>query len=760
MALAWCAGLVATLSLPGLLLAGAAALAVALLVVLVVSLASRPAPVLAAALLAMACGALWWLHCLDEYRLARDALLAGPAERQIRGLVENLPTCDAERCRFVLRSTVAGIQVHWHEPAELPRAGQHCTLAVRLRPVWGLANPTGFDPQAAALRQRIHASAAVIAGACARRTGGGLQAWRQSFSERLLTAVQAPQARALVPALVTGDRRAMTADHWDRLTQTGTAHLLAISGLHVSLVAGFGALLGRGLYRRWTPLAVPQIHVSAGLGLICALIFAALSGWSVATRRACAMLALPLAALLLRQPIAPFRTLTVALFLVLLLDPAAALSRGTWLSFGAVAVLLTLVWGRTGQPAGGPGRSLLHLQLALTAGMLPAYAALGLPVSPGYLVANLVAVPFVSLLVLPGVLLGALIELSTGWTLPLKLAALMLEALWWFLGQVAHWLPAVDVPWMATPAIFLGCALALLPRQTPGWPAVVLGVAVALLVPRLTRLTDPGLHVLDVGQGTAVVVTTARRTLLIDAGPGSADGWNAGRSVVAPRLAALGRKRIDLVLVSHADADHAGGLSELPDVAAVRGVSPDRRWPRCLAGMRWQLASLTVQAWHPGAHLPYLGNDSSCVLTLTQGRATALLPGDVSALVESRLRSDLPPVDLLLLGHHGSSTSSGYEFLRKTQPALAVATSRFGNRFGMPHGAVRRRLGLLDVPLLSTAECGALDFRWGSAGLELLAAQRLRNSKPWQLPALCPEPAPLSHVRPGLWGREEGENAY
>ncbi|MFK7955494.1 MAG: DNA internalization-related competence protein ComEC/Rec2 [Lysobacterales bacterium] len=698
---------------------------------------------------------------LEAFRQGQIQWLADPEFRVLTGEILNLPNCHEGSCQFSFYASSPGagkFKVHWRQAPTL-KAGDACALAVTLKPFWSLLNPGGFDAETFAFSQQWVASANVISGGC--RPGLGLWARWQRFRDQLgrnLAAVLSGPSRALIPALVTGDRRGLSTEDWALLSKTGTAHLMAISGLHVSLVAGFGAIPALGLFAILGVRSPPRRVMCAGFGVLAATCYASLAGWSVSTQRACLMLLAPLGAVLLRRQWKPWAGLLLALTVIVLVSPQSAAGRGLWMSFFAVGVLLLSVAGR---PLNGartpvwrmPWLALISVQCTLLIGLFPLQLALAMPTSLAFVVINLIAVPWVSLVILPLALLGTIgLWVDLQWLL--QIAGWNLDLLWAFLHWVSHQFPAnptrVPVPlWVVV--TLSACLLA--PRQLPGWSGIVPG-ALALCVSLGSASNSPTrLHVFDVGQGTATAMTERRQAILIDAGPGIPDGWNAGSAVVVPSLKALGVDTLERIIISHADADHSGGLEGLIDseveIDSLLGVSPDGRWPACREGMGWRWSTLQFQLWHPGPWLPYLGNDSSCVVSVSNSQHQIVLPGDVGRLVEYRLierrMHRQNPTSLLVLGHHGSHTSTSFQWVTALAPNLAVATVGHQNRFDMPHFMVRQRLARHGTPLLSTAQCGYLAFDWTHRSLELTQAKRLQTLRPWHYPGLCPEPFFRSH---------------
>ena len=617
-------------------------------------------------------------------------------------------------------------------PLPALRAGDRFPARVRLYFPHGWHNQTGPDTARRDLAQRRDAGGVLVAVDGPVRAAGGLAALRQRLADRLRTRLAvSPLGAAVVPALVTGDRRGLAADLNELFRTTGTAHLLAISGLHLSLVTGLLWWLGRGLLAPlaqllWPParrLTLAQLAWAPALAG--AFGYAALAGFSLPTRRALLMVAVLALCRLARRWPGPGQGLALALLVVLLADPLAALSAGLWLSFGAVAAILLLL--------DGGGR--LPVMVALPLPMAVAGAALFDAWAWWSPLANLLLVPLFSLLVVPAALLGALFD----WMPALRVAAVGVELAVWLMERLAAW-PAPALPGVAGwAALALGGALmiGLLPGRP--WPRRLLPLC---LLPWLAPpSTAPGygqvdLVAFEVGQGQALALRTARHLVLYDPGPGWPGGSATGR-VVVPWLR---RHRLtpDLTLVSHGDNDHAGGLADLPDPGYLLSGEP-RRVPGsapCRAGQHWRFDGVDFRVlWPDRRH--WTGNDASCVLRVdAAGGASVLLTGDITTAVEYRLLGSVAPVTVLQLGHHGSASSSADAWLRSLGPRWALASVGYANRFGHPDADLVRRLEAAGVTVLRTDRAGMIVFRLGGQdNAALITKWRRDHGRPWHRPA-------------------------
>lgn len=664
----------------------------------------------------------------------------------ISGTVVDLPEHEPRQTRFLFKvddelsqpEPLRGhrVRVSWSDTDASMRggvqAGQRWRLKVRLKAPRGLRNAGGSDAEKHAFAWRIAANAQVRQPRTAHRLAEarGLQSWRESVSARIASAIPGDTSR-FIRALAIGDTRAISDEDWTLLRANGLTHLIAISGSHVGLVAGFFAMLVYALWWVLPALAkwVPR-QVAAALGAtLGAVAYTAAAGFAVPTVRTALMIAAVSLALGARRRVSPFDTLALAVIVVLLYDPLSVLGAGFWLSFMGVAWLMWCL------PQGGrqPVREFLSAQGVATVGLLPMAVLLFGQVSMAGPLANLVAVPWWSLVVVPLSLLGAALEsLSPGlgaW--PLRAAAWCFDLSWplfeW-LGSspLALWWVA-ESRWFAMPLALLGAFWLLLPRGVAGKPLAVL-LWLPLLWPdrQLPAHGSAEVTVIDVGQGLSVLVRTARHTLLYDTGPAMRDGFNAGERAVLPTLRARGVRRIDRVVVSHADNDHAGGLEavraayQLPLLEAPEGAGLEGA-RMCVAGQGWSWDGVKFRFLHPTPYFPYLANDSSCVLRVETRQGVLLLTGDIGEIIERELVRRDPVAlvaDVVVVAHHGSETSSDPAFVTATRARHAIMSTGHGNLFRHPRPSIVQRWRDAGATVWDTARAGAITFRLGQGALE------------------------------------------
>lgn len=642
------------------------------------------------------------------------------------------------------------------QPAEL-RAGERWTLTVRVKAPHGARNPHGFDYELYLWEQGVQATGYVRAGTRdvppqrLAQTGLHPVAWaRQAVRERIERQVQPRALAGVIAALVVGDQAAIERGDWDVFRATGVAHLVSISGLHITMFAWGAALVVGWLWRRSGRLCNwwPAPYAALCGGVLLASAYAFFSGWGVPAQRTCLMLA-TVAALRLSGARWPWQLVwLLACAVVVASDPWALLQAGFWLSFVAVGVLFATdsgaAYADSTRASGLFGKivSSVREQWVITVALTPLTLLLFGQVSLVGLASNALAIPVITLLVTPLAMLGVLLPLL--WDGAAAVMALLMQYLQW----LAHW-PGATLA-MAMPPLglavlgVLGGLVLVMP-----WPwrmrALGLPLLMAVLLWR-APLPAPGqfeLLAADVGQGNAVLVRTATRALLYDAGPRYSLESDAGNRVLAPLMQALD-VRLDTLVLSHRDTDHTGGavavLNSQPQAALLSSIAQDnalqalRPATRCEAGQHWEWDGVAFDVLHPQAGdyaAPAKPNAMSCVLRIRNGTRTALLVGDIEQAQEARLVQsgvDLK-ADVLLLPHHGSKTSSSAAFLDAVAPAQAIVQAGYRNRFGHPVAPVLERLRARNIAVLDSPHCGA--YTWSSDLSQLGACTRMQGLRYW-----------------------------
>jgi competence protein ComEC len=712
---------------------------------------------------AFAVGFLWASACA-QLRMA-DWLAPELEGRDLDvvGVVSSLPARMERGLRFELEVESAPngerlpkkILLSWYRSASFSEEqaallerevhpGERWLLTVRLRRPHGNVNPHGFDYEAWLLERGVGATGYVRQKGVQRLLGARhgffdlIENTRQAVRDRFERHLGATPAAGILVALAVGDQRAISAEEWRLFGRTGVTHLMSISGLHVTLISGLAAWLLAAGWRRMpqAALRLPARKAAALAAIIAALVYTLLAGFAVPAQRTFYMVTVVALALWSGRIASPVRTLALALAVVVAADPWAPLSPGLWLSFGAVGLIFfvseknqsyLVQWAR--------------MQWAITVGLAPAALLLFGQVSVAGPLANAIAIPLVSIVVTPLALAAAVLPARE----ILDLAAWLVEWLLQFLEWCAAlpgalWEQHVPPPWSVAAAL-AGVAWLLAPRGVP-WRAsgLALMAPAFLLQPAAPAAGSAWITVLDVGQGMAVTVRTANRTLLYDAGPAFGAGADSGGRIVVPVLRAAGLSSIDAIVLSHEDLDHTGGAltvletfevgalhTSLPAAHPLHALAATRR---CAAGQAWDWDGVRFEFLHPDGAL-YKRNDGSCVLRISNAAGAILLTGDIERLAEETLLKKALPLrsDILLAPHHGSRTSSSAPFIAAVAPRWAVVTAGYRNRFGHPGAEVLDRYRAAGVRVLRTDLDGAISVHLES-GISIVT-ERARRGRYW-----------------------------
>ena len=631
------------------------------------------------------------------------------------------------------------------DPRDTLRAGQRWRLPLRLKRPQGSMNPHGFDVELMWFEQGVGATGYV------RVVRGWHQAellqdgaahpvdrLRQAVRDRLLRSVADARIAGVLAALTVGDQAAIERDDWELFRTTGIAHLVSISGVHVTMFAWLAAALAGWAWRHSTRLMLwlPAPTAARWLGLVLATGYALLAGWGVPAQRTVLMLAVAVALRSLgwRWPWA--LVLLAAAVVVTAVDPWALLQPGFWLSFVAVGVLMASEPAAGGPRPEGGARGLLasHLraQAVATLGLAPLSLVFFQQISIVGVLANLVAIPLVTLLITPLALAGMLVPglwTLAAWGVQAMVAGLALLAQ----APVAVWTVPAPPLWMLAPAA-LGAVLAVLPAP---WALrwLALPLVLPLLWPPVPRPAEGNFEVLaaDIGQGTAVLLRTRKHLLVYDTGPQYSRESDAGQRVLLPLLRARGESRIDLLMLSHRDIDHVGGAASLLAGHPVAALSssledghPLRAGPvphtACRAGQRWVWDGVQFEVLHPAPEdvaVATRPNAVSCVLRVQDASGRSLLlTGDIEAAQEAALLrrgAQALASTVLVVPHHGSRTSSTAAFLDAVQPQQAIVQAGYRSRFGHPAPDVLARYAERRIEVVRTDQCGAWLWHDGAA---------------------------------------------
>ncbi|MDD5411963.1 MAG: DNA internalization-related competence protein ComEC/Rec2 [Methylobacter sp.] len=651
----------------------------------------------------------------------------------VKGYIADLPEQDEKHVRFDFIVTDAApeisskIRLNWYYPDREIKAGQHWSFAVRLKRVHGNMNPGGFDYERWLFTEGVGATGYVRPNPQPVLLGSdsawnSVAVWRQSITDQLSHTLSDSQSLALIKALTIGDGNSITQEQWEVFRKTGTTHLVVISGSHIGLVAGLVYFLVLRLWA-WTGLLAwsPQ-KVAAVSALAVAVFYSGLAGFSVPTQRSVVMLSIVMAAIILQRNSRPFNTLATAMFAVLIFDPLAVLSAGFWLSFLAVSLIVYAVSGRLGKL--GYFWGTIKVNWATSVGLSPLLLLFFQQVSLIAPLANLVAVPVISLLVVPLSLLAVIVMFIS----PLLagklffLADYALQGLWWLLvhltkiplASINHAQPSYWALLFAVPGILLLLAPVGIPAR---WLSLVMFLPLVFTDLKRPETGDINMTLLDVGQGLSVVVQTANHLLVYDTGAKFSDQSDAGQSVLLPFLRVQGVDKIDSLIISHGDNDHIGGTTSL-----MRGIATEKVLTsvpqqlsehspvKCTVGQSWLWDGVRFTMLAPQQGF-VSENNNSCVLKIQSEHGTVLLTGDVEAAAESWLvqtYGEALKADVLVAPHHGSKTSSTAGFLQAVQPDYVLIPAGYRNQFGHPHKSILARYQQINAKWLNSADSGAI----------------------------------------------------
>ncbi|HET9679350.1 MAG TPA: DNA internalization-related competence protein ComEC/Rec2 [Gammaproteobacteria bacterium] len=700
--------------------------------------------------LVFAVGFCWaWWHAQVRLDDQLPAPLAGD-DIVVTGEIISIPERSGPAVRFLFapEETVRlpdKIRLSWYYPEEQPQAGERWQLTVRLRQPRGFLNPGGFDYEAWLFREGIGATGYVRDKPPAKRlekAGFSILTTRAAVVQRIETVLADSPFTGVVAGLAVGHAAGVPDSQWQTLRATGTIHLMAISGFHITMLAGLVYFLTLRLWHCSARLCarVPAPIAAALTGLLAATIYALLAGFSVPTQRTLIMLAVGFGALLLRRPMRISLVLGTAALAIIIVDPFAVLAPGFWLSFIAVAVILYAAW-RYPRPSGV--RAFLTAQWAVTIGLLPLLLVFFGQTPLAGPIANLLAIPLFSLFVAPLCVLGVVLPAPLdAWCF--EFAAMLLEYFWPVLEWLGNALPPLRLP---APGVFvmllsvLAIALLLAPRAVPGrWLGCLLLLPLLLVQPLSPVAGSLRLTVLDVGQGLAVVVRTAQHTLIYDTGPGFSSGNDIGEMVILPYLAAKNIDRPDKLIISHSDNDHAGGADSILDAwpkLDVLAGQPRNEWQACHTGQQWHWDGVDFRMLHPIKN-PHFDADNawSCVLKISTATGSVLLTGDIQQAVERDLvQGQLPQTlnsDILIVPHHGSASSSSAAFIKAVSPDYALVSAGYNNRWDFPRPVVVKRYHHAHAHLLETAKEGTLRFIIDAQGVRYLGSYRRENQRIWR----------------------------
>jgi len=651
----------------------------------------------------------------------------------IEGQVLGLPRYDDRRVRFDFKvlhpdTTFSGkIRLSWYFPDQQIKAGQFWQMTVKLKKPHGRLNPGGFDYERWLLIQNIGATGYVRNTPKAKLLATApywknFDVIRQLISDELTALLPGSDNLGLIKALIIGERHEIKDKQWSIFRKTGTIHLIAISGLHIGLIASLVYYLTLKTAIRLAVIS-PQ-KIAAASAMIVATFYAALAGFSIPTQRALIMLIIVMLASILQRNTSIKNTLALAMLGVVLFDPFSVLSAGFWLSFLAVTLLVFILAGRLGGTA-SYWLNVIKIHCVMAIGLSPLLVFYFQQVSIIAPLANFIAVPVVSFLIVPLSFASVLMmAVSVDYAVPLlHLIDEILKGLWFVLSNLAD-LSYSDASIVSSPfyvVIFalIGLFILLSPKGIPArWLGGVLLLPLLLVKQDKQKPGDFEMTLLDVGQGLSAVIKTANHSLVFDTGAKYSSQFNMGRSVVIPFLQHKGVSKIDKLIISHGDNDHIGGAKAVIDQVRPQQILtsvPELLAPyqsvRCIAGQQWVWDQVKFSVISPVVGTLRGENNNSCVLKVSSNNKAVLLTGDIEKEAETWLLGQQGislKSDVLIAPHHGSKTSSTLAFLKAVDPDMILIPAGYKNRYSFPHDKVIKRYMALNKAWKNTADQGAI----------------------------------------------------
>jgi len=673
----------------------------------------------------------------------QQPLLASEYEGEnilVQGFVQSLPQQDRfiQKFEFHIESASLDqknilipnkIRLSWYYAKKSVKAGEHWQFIVRLKRPHGFKNPVGFDYENWLLKNNIGAVGYIYKSKqnqyLPEKTGHYLLKWRQATKDHIQKVLGESDSSAILSALTLGDKSNISTEQWQKFQQLGINHLVAISGLHIGMIATFAWFL---FYQFWARFAVlcyffPAQKASAIFALMIALLYTLFSGFDIPSRRAFVMLVIVLGGVLFNHPLKSLHTLAIAFLAVILLEPNALFSVGFWLSFGAVFAIIYILSGRLAPF--GFWTSLIKVQIAISFLLLPLLLGWFGTFSVIAPFINPFAVLWTTWLVIPCSFLGLVISFIFNNDFILQGANKLIQLGLNLVDIISAWQWGVvkisALPFWCLLGLSLAGLLFLLPRAVIGrWLAPIFCLPAFFYQVKAIDLKEIQFTLLDVGQGLAMVIETHQHTLVYDLGPRYSKKFNTAEAVVLPYLAQRQIKQVDLLVLSNADADHAGAypafLQKIP-VSVIRSGEPEEikavDVKGCHQDLTWywdqvkfQILTINQQHW-------LKNNDASCVLLIQNNHFKILLTGDISKKIENALIKKYPVlngINFMQVAHHGSKTSSSSNFIKATQAQYALFSTGYRNKFGFPKKSVVDRWKKQGAILLNTSQAGAVQF--------------------------------------------------
>jgi competence protein ComEC len=680
----------------------------------------------------------------------------------IKGVIISIPEKYDDHIRFLIDTNELTslkaqslkspgiVRLSWYRNKNIPVPGEIWQLKVKLKRPYGFMNSGNFDYEAWMLRQGISATGYVKLDKNNIKTGVThthfIQKIRYKLAQQLKQTLDKPLL-GLVLALSLGDRSQLESEQWKVLSQTGTNHLVAISGLHLSLITGLIYFIASFIWSRFYSLTlrIPTPLFASIIAFAGAFVYAALAGFALPTQRALIMIAVFLLALFSARQILITNVVCVAMALVLILDPFAIIAVDFYLSFMAVIFILYISRFRINDQHNVT--RWIFLQCMLSIALCPILIFWFKQVPLYSVLANLIAIPIIGFLIVPLCLLALIL------LFPFPELA---QSLYFFIDKIneLHWVYIeylsqqnnAVIP-IAAPNLFslilavIGVFILLMPKGLPArWLATFFLMPILFPLTQSLKQSEFDFDLLDVGQGLAAVIRTREHVLVYDTGAQFSDRFNIGDAVVKPYLRAKGINQLSMLLISHGDNDHIGGAKAIIEDFKIGQIFSSestsiagKKVEHCYAGQKWTWDNVDFEILHPKKKSIYNGNNASCVLKVSSKWGSVLLTGDIEREAEESLiksNSNKLHADILLVPHHGSRSSSTKEFITAVSPLYAIVSAGYRNRFGLPKQDIMAQYEAQDIKTFVSYKTGELSVKFRDTGLQI-DEFRTKNRRFW-----------------------------
>ncbi len=677
----------------------------------------------------------FFLAILSGFYAKSSQLQYTPTQRVVLiGVVSNLPTHKNDNSKFsfkVENHTINNVLVSWYNNTQSLEAGQRWQLELKLKPIHGYRNIGSFDYSKWLFRNGYDATATVKSAKLLTTNTVSLSSFINNLRAKIAGLVDenfdSTRVKGLIQALTIGDKSLIEFSDSQLFQQTGTSHLIAISGLHIGLIAFVGILLGRLCFNVFAHENFNRSNYEALFAIVFALIYASLAGLSIPTIRALVMVAVFSLSYVFKQQVNRWQAWSIAMLIVLTFDPFSVLDIGFWFSFGAVAVLMFTFTGRIYNNT--LFVSFIKAQLVILVGLMPMMVIVFQKVNLLTPIANLFALPLASILLIPLLFLSLFFSLFSKtlaeflFSIVEELSLSLFSILdylqqYAFLSITPHNITSYTLILLVLVTVFL-----LLPRLFR-WRYVALFLLIPLFTVKQNKFLENEfqVNVLDVGQGLAVIIKSRNHLLIYDVGAKFESGFSLANSVILPYLLNQGVTSVDTIVISHSDNDHAGGIDDIIDSYSDSTLLGVRNKQGCVYPKSWNWDGVDFMVLSPLSNYPYLKNNSSCVIKISSSYGSILLTGDIEEPVEYRLVNKFPKLisnDVLVIPHHGSRTSSSAGFVKHVNPRIAINSSGFANQFNHPHPVIKQRYVDNKIQFYDTQEEGMIEIKFASNGIKV-----------------------------------------